>query len=416
MCARAHVRACACVGYIIYIYINCINYRLIRYNAAKKKNEVLVRNLALANGIMLSNDESFVIVAETVKSRIMKYNLKGPKAGQHEIFIDGLPGVPDNINSDGQGGFFISLILAVDSEHPQLSQSLAPHPYLRKMLTRLLVTMELPFKLLLDIFPKCPYLARILHAIGSFQGLEYVIAQTEKSLVLRIDESGNIIEALSSDDGSTQHRSSTHIHNDFVWFGSPWDNSLVRVPLKQAFPDLADSTKQSSRTRNGSPNVVASDVKTERVKRNTDSTTAKPIESDKVSQTTSKPTAAPTTTPKPTAAPTTPKSTAAPKTSSTPKADKPTATGSGKPSETKSSTNAEAKKDNAKTVDDAKLNTKSNSPNTKSEENSKKDDTANAQSGKNVKVEQDASVKQTAQKSQPEKVKRVETNRPRDDL
>lgn len=127
----------------IYIYVNCINYRLIRYNAATKKNEVLMRNLGFANGIKLSDDESFLIVAEATLSRVMKYHLKGPKAGQQEVFLDGLPGAPDNIHSDGQGGFLITLVVAFDSKQPHLGHSLAPHPYLRKMLVRLLVTMEL---------------------------------------------------------------------------------------------------------------------------------------------------------------------------------------------------------------------------------------------------------------------------------
>lgn len=375
-----------------------MNYRLIRYNAAKKENEVLMRNLAFANGIMLSDDESFVIVAETLINRIMKYNLKGPKAGQYEVFIDALPGMPDNINSDGQGGFLVCLILVHDPEYPDLIKSLMPHPYLRKMLVRLLVTMELPFKLLYDIYPNT-YTERLLHAIGSFQGAESIIIMKEKSLVLRIDASGNIIDVLSADDGTIHRNSAVHIHNDYLWFGSPWVNYISRVPLKQAFPDLADSAKESSRTRNEkqSPNAGPSGVKIERTKRDTDSTRS---------------TAAPTPAPTPT-----PKSTVVPKPSSASKADEPSATTNSnvKSSETKSSTNTEAKKNNAKTAGDTKPNTKSNSPNMKSEETSKKETAAKTQSGKNVK-EQDASAKQTAQKSQAEKVKRVETNRLKEDL
>ncbi|KOC59707.1 Adipocyte plasma membrane-associated protein [Habropoda laboriosa] len=132
--------------YNIFFYI----YKLIRYNAATKHNEVLVRNLGFANGILLSDDESFVIVLECLTSRIIKYNLKGPRAGQHEVFAEALPGLPDNVHSDGQGGFLVSLVLYVDSQHPFLPQSLIPHPYLRKMLSRLLYLIEVPFKLLQD--------------------------------------------------------------------------------------------------------------------------------------------------------------------------------------------------------------------------------------------------------------------------
>jgi len=243
-----------------------------------------------------------------------------------------------------------------------------------------------------------------MHAIGGSSMILSLNHSGEKSLVLRVDASGNIIEVLSSGDSTISRMSAAHIHNGFLWFGSPWLNYLARVPLKQAFPDLAISGKQSSHTRS-EKQLPNADVKTERAKRDTGSTTAKPT----TSQTTSKPTAAPTTSPKPTAAPTTtPKPTAAPKPSAAPKTDKPTGSGNVKPSVTKSSTNAEVKKDNAKP----------NPPNAKSEENSKKEDAAkpSTQSGKNVKLEQDATVKQKAQKSQSEKVKQTETNRPKDDL
>ncbi|KAL0122287.1 hypothetical protein PUN28_007195 [Cardiocondyla obscurior] len=379
--------------------------RLIRYNAAKKKNEVLMRDLAFANGVKLSDDESFVIAAETLRNRIVKYNLKGPKAGQQEIFIDGLPGLPDNIHSDGQGGFLISLVMDNHPDHPQLLQSLTPHPYLRKMILRLFVIMELPFKLLHNIYPNS-YAERLLHAIGSFQSIEFILPNLVKSLVLRVDASGNLIEIITSTDNSFHHISSAYIHDGYLWFGSPWLNYLSRVPLKQAFPDLADSAKQSRiKNEKQPPNAAASDVKTERVKRNTDSATKPtitPTTTPKPTTTTTpKPTAAPTT-PKPTAAPTTPKPTAAPKPSPASKADEPP---SGNRNAKPSSTNTEAKKDNAKS------NTKTNSP--KSEENNK-DNADKVQSKKNVKVEQGA--KQTGQKSQPEKAKRVEKNRPKDDL
>jgi len=38
-----------------------------------------------------------------------RYYLKGVKKGQSDIFIDGLPGYPDNIRSNTKGGFYVSL-------------------------------------------------------------------------------------------------------------------------------------------------------------------------------------------------------------------------------------------------------------------------------------------------------------------
>lgn len=368
----------------------------------------MLENLAFANGVILSDDESFILVAESLACRIIKYYLKGPKAGQHEIFIEGLPGVPDNLQSDGQGGFLVTTVITINSEHPQFFVTLVPHPYLRKMFVRSLLMFELPFKLLHDIYPST-FTEKVMHAIGSYHVMGKFWDSFEKSFVLRIDASGNIMEVLSSDDNTISGISEAHIHNGFLWFASPWRNYLARIPLQQAFPDLANE-KQSSRIK--SENAAASNVKSEKAKRDTISTSS--------ASTTSKPT--PTPTPKPIDAPTISKPTTAPKPSSTPK-DKPTTTDNNyaKPSDDKStstSANAEVKKKSTETVSDAKLNTKSKLPNAKSETDNKNEDVGkkNIKSRKNIKEEQDGSIKEKVQKSPPEKIKPVEAKRPRDDL
>ncbi|KAG7202561.1 hypothetical protein KM043_009757 [Ampulex compressa] len=211
--------------------------RLFYYNAATKKNKVLLKNLAFANGVMLSNDQSFLIVAETFASRIIKYHLTGPKAGQHEIFVESLPGVPDNIDDDGHGGFFISLYTYADSEHPLLFQSMTPHPYIRKMCARLLYILEAPFKLIQEIYPNT-YAERLMHSIGSFESAKLLEA-VKKSAVLRLNKNGDIIDAVYSNDDRIYGISTTFIHKGYVWLGSPHAEYIPRIPLKVAFPDLA---------------------------------------------------------------------------------------------------------------------------------------------------------------------------------
>ncbi len=38
--------------------------------------------------------------------------MSGAKKGKTEVLIDGLPGYPDNIRSNGRGGFYISLLFS----------------------------------------------------------------------------------------------------------------------------------------------------------------------------------------------------------------------------------------------------------------------------------------------------------------
>ncbi|MBU0882933.1 MAG: SMP-30/gluconolactonase/LRE family protein, partial [Gammaproteobacteria bacterium] len=79
--------------------------RLLSYNPASGETKVLLKDLYFANGVALSANEDFVLVNETYRYRITRYWLKGDKAGTHDIFIDNLPGLPDNLQGDRNGTF-----------------------------------------------------------------------------------------------------------------------------------------------------------------------------------------------------------------------------------------------------------------------------------------------------------------------
>ncbi|KAJ8930461.1 hypothetical protein NQ314_012013 [Rhamnusium bicolor] len=126
---------------------------LIHYDAKTKKNKVLINKLHFPNGVILSDDEEFLIVAETTRNRLHRYYLKGPKKGTHDIFIDGLPGLPDNLKSDGKGGFLVPLIIAADADHPLPYQMIGPFPLLRKLVARVMGLFELMFETLNKVYP-----------------------------------------------------------------------------------------------------------------------------------------------------------------------------------------------------------------------------------------------------------------------
>ncbi|XP_046834906.1 adipocyte plasma membrane-associated protein-like [Vespa crabro] len=254
--------------------------RLFRYNAATKTNEVLLENLGFSNGVKLSKDESFLIIAETLTSRIIKYNLKGAKAGQQEILLEGLPGLPDNIHTDNHGGFLVSLYTYVDSENPQLMQILMPHPYLRKMIVRLFTLIEAPFKLIQNVYPNF-YTERIIHAIGSFETVNVLVEPI--SVILHLDSKGKLVDAAYLIN-EVNTLSSAFIHKGYLWFGSPHNEYVARVPLKQVFPHLAQKEKlmhhsniqdTKERPKTHSTTVKPQTVKTPTVQ--TLSTTEKPI-------------------------------------------------------------------------------------------------------------------------------------------
>lgn len=127
--------------------------KLMRYDAKTKKISVLLDHLHFANGVALSKKEDFVVVAETVRNRIHRYYLKGANEGKSDVFLDGLPGMPDNLKADGRGGFFVPLVTPADADRPLISQSLGRFPLVRRMLARVLGLTELGFKLIDRMYP-----------------------------------------------------------------------------------------------------------------------------------------------------------------------------------------------------------------------------------------------------------------------
>jgi sugar lactone lactonase YvrE len=92
-----------------------------------------LQNLYFANGVALSSKEDFVLVNETYRYRIVRYWLKGPRAGEHEVFIDNLPGFPDNISSTRRGTFWLALFTV---RNPTVD-ALHPYPFLKAQLAKL---------------------------------------------------------------------------------------------------------------------------------------------------------------------------------------------------------------------------------------------------------------------------------------
>lgn len=83
--------------------------RLMRYDPVSGKVTVLISGLHFANGVALSRNEDFLLVNETYTYCVHRYWLSGPQKGTKDIFIENLPGFPDNISSNGKGKFWLAL-------------------------------------------------------------------------------------------------------------------------------------------------------------------------------------------------------------------------------------------------------------------------------------------------------------------
>ncbi len=171
--------------------------RLLRYDPATGKTEVLLKDLYFANGVALSAGEDFVLVNETYRYRITRYWLKGPKAGQQDVFIDNLPGLPDNLQGDRHGTFWVALPTPRKAD----ADFILDHPWLKRQLAKL------PRALL----PK----------------------PTPYGLVLAIDENGKILRSLH--DTSGQHLrmiTSAKPVGDELYLGSLENDRIGRLKIR----------------------------------------------------------------------------------------------------------------------------------------------------------------------------------------
>ncbi|XP_057722870.1 protein STRICTOSIDINE SYNTHASE-LIKE 10 [Arachis stenosperma] len=82
--------------------------RFLKYNKSTKEVSVLLRGLAFPNGVALSKDGSFVLIAETTTGKILRLWLHGPNAGEVNTFAV-VPGFPDNIRRNSEGEFWVAL-------------------------------------------------------------------------------------------------------------------------------------------------------------------------------------------------------------------------------------------------------------------------------------------------------------------
>lgn len=93
----------------------------------------LMTGLNYANGVAISDDGDFLIVAETGHYRILKYWLSGELQGTTDVLIDNLPAFPDNVKSGMNGRFWIGFA----APRNKLLDDLSDNPFLRKVVQRL---------------------------------------------------------------------------------------------------------------------------------------------------------------------------------------------------------------------------------------------------------------------------------------
>ena len=98
--------------------------RLLSYSPDTGEVRVHLDDLFWSNGVTVAPGDEFVLVSETAGFRLRRLWLKGDKAGTDDLFIDALPGAPDNLSVDDTGTFWVGIAGLRDPRFEKLADKL----------------------------------------------------------------------------------------------------------------------------------------------------------------------------------------------------------------------------------------------------------------------------------------------------
>jgi sugar lactone lactonase YvrE len=106
--------------------------RLLAYDPKTGSIRTHLNGLRFANGIAFGPAEEYILINESLGYRTLRHWLKGPRAGETEVFIDNYPGMPDNIRFNGRDTFWIAFF----SHRIAALDWIQPHPFLKTIVSR----------------------------------------------------------------------------------------------------------------------------------------------------------------------------------------------------------------------------------------------------------------------------------------
>uniref|UniRef100_A0A8D0DRD6 Adipocyte plasma membrane-associated protein n=1 Tax=Salvator merianae TaxID=96440 RepID=A0A8D0DRD6_SALMN len=112
--------------------------RLLEYDTETKEVKVLMEGLRFPNGVQLSPAEDYVLVAETTMARIRRYYVSGLMKGGEDMFVENMPGFPDNIRLSSSGGYWVAMSAIRSNPGFSMVDFLSEKPWLKRIIFKLL--------------------------------------------------------------------------------------------------------------------------------------------------------------------------------------------------------------------------------------------------------------------------------------
>lgn len=177
--------------------------RLLEYDTETKEVKVLLDQLRFPNGVQLSPEEDFVLVAETTMARIRRVYVSGLMKGGADMFVENMPGFPDNIRPSSSGGYWVAA--ATIRANPGFS--------------------------MLDFLSEKPFIKRMIFKLFSQETVMKFVPRY--GLVLEVSDSGAFRRSLHDPDGLVvTYVSEAHEHDGHLYLGSFRSPFICRLSLQ----------------------------------------------------------------------------------------------------------------------------------------------------------------------------------------
>jgi sugar lactone lactonase YvrE len=153
------------------------------YDPSTKKLTTLMDGTYFGNGVVLSQDERFVLMTETTKYRVLRYWLKGDRAGQTEVFMDNLPGFPNGISIRKDGSFW----LGFSTKRNDALDKIHPSPGMKKFVYALPNFMQPKpelFGMILNVSPEGKIISSLFDTTGKFAPETGAVKEHDRALYI----------------------------------------------------------------------------------------------------------------------------------------------------------------------------------------------------------------------------------------
>ncbi len=107
--------------------------RIIRFDPASGTATTELTGISFANGLAMGPAGDWLFFVETGANAVRRLWINGPRKGEVEDILTNMPGFPDNLKRDPEGGFLLGLV----SKRAPAADMAAPYPILRRILQRL---------------------------------------------------------------------------------------------------------------------------------------------------------------------------------------------------------------------------------------------------------------------------------------